>query len=74
MTSPTHSISVTPKEGNRLDVGLSEEKAPSGDLVIPLKQASPMGHVPKEMMEGGGKEERLQPNYKLIKYNNIHAK
>ena len=50
VTSPTHPISVTPKEGNRLDVGLSEEKAPSGDLVILLKQASSMGHVLKEMM------------------------
>ena len=55
VTSPTHSISVTPKEGNRLDVDLSEEKALSGDLVILLKHKHP--HVPKGIVEGGVKEE-----------------
>ena len=55
VTSPTHPISVTPKEGNRLDVGLSEEKALSGDLVILLKHKLP--HVPKGIVEGGVKEE-----------------
>ena len=53
VTSPTHPISVTPKEGNRLDIGLSEEKALSGDLVILLKHKHP--HVPKGMVEGGVK-------------------
>ena len=55
VTSPTHPISVIPKEGNRLDVSLSEEKAMSGDLVILLKHKHP--YVPKGMVEGGVKGE-----------------
>ena len=55
VTSPTHPISVTPKEGNRLDVGLSEEKSLSSDLVILLKHKHP--HIPKGIVEGGVKEE-----------------
>ena len=55
VTSPTHSITVTPKEGNRLDVSLSEEKALSGDLVMLLKHKEP--HVPKGVVEGGVKGE-----------------
>ena len=55
VTSPTHSIKVTPKEGDRLDVRLSEEKDLGSDLVILLKQRNP--HVPKGLVEGGVKGE-----------------
>ena len=52
VTSPTHSIKVTPKEGDRLDVRLSEEKdLGRRDLVILVNMKDP--HAPKAVVEGG---------------------
>ena len=51
VTSPTHSIKVTPKEGDQLDVCLSEEKDLGSDLVILVKMKDP--HAPKAVVEGG---------------------
>ena len=55
VTSPTHSITVTAKEGEQLSVHLSEEKALDSDLVILLKHKEP--HVPKGIVESGVKGE-----------------
>ena len=53
VTSPTHSISVTPKADDQLDVHLSKEKELGSDLVVLLKHKNP--HVPKGLVEGGVK-------------------
>ena len=52
VTSPTHSITVTPKvDADQLEVSLSKEKALGSDLVILLKMKEP--HTPKALVEGG---------------------
>ena len=53
VTSPTHSISVTPNDANQLDVCLSKEL--DSDLVILVKYKTP--HAPTSSVEPGlGKE------------------
>ncbi|CAI8029548.1 von Willebrand factor A domain-containing protein 5A, partial [Geodia barretti] len=49
VTSPTHSITVTPNDANQLDVRLSKEL--DSDLVILVKTKEP--HAPKAIVEGG---------------------
>ena len=52
VTSPTHSIKVTPKaDVDQLHVHLSEEKELGSDLVILLTMKEP--HTPKAMLEKG---------------------
>ena len=52
VTSPTHSITVTPKvDVDQFEVSLSKEKALGSDLVILLKMKEP--HTPKALVEGG---------------------
>ena len=52
VTSPTHSIIVTPKiDVDQLEVSLSKEKALGSDLVILLKMKKP--YTPKALVEGG---------------------
>ena len=51
VTSPTHSITVTPKVGGELDVYLSKEKELESDLVILVKHKNP--HAPKALVESG---------------------
>ena len=48
VTSPTHSISVSPNDANQLDVCLSKEL--DSDLVILVKMKEP--HAPKAIVEG----------------------
>ena len=52
VTSPTHSISVTPNDANQLDVCLS--KALDSDLVILVKMKNP--YTPKAVVESGSEK------------------
>ena len=52
VTSPTHSITVTPNDANQLHVRLSKEL--DSDLVILVKTREP--HTPKALVEGGSEE------------------
>ena len=52
VTSPTHSITVTPNDAaDQLDISLSEEKELGRDLVILVKMKDP--HTAKAVVEGG---------------------
>ena len=52
VTSPTHSITVTPNDANQLHVRLSKEL--DSDLVILVKTREP--HTPKALVESGSEE------------------
>jgi hypothetical protein len=53
VTSPTHSIAVTPSDADQLDVCLSKDL--EGDLVILVKMKEP--HTPRTLVEGGVEKE-----------------